>query len=231
MFLATNGHQSKGLASQTVHRDTAVRSNFSKRPRFAPGKCKREADGGGHSTGGQPNRRTNDTISEAFSFEVIETGAGQLAETIRGTTTGRSAFRLDMDRASPSIPDRVSVLGNGGRTMCDYSLHAVPSRPAEVGECLVCTCFPGSSTFGFASPKELGVAVCLLPGTELAFEKNVRYHRGWFRSLAVNFNVAKFCKLDPEAPQKHHDALAFPDGSTVLVNTLVRGQQPECIRN
>ena len=58
--------------------------------------------------------------------------------------------------------------------MCDYSLHAIASRPAEVGETLVSTCFRGSSTLGFASPKELGVAVCLLPGTELAFEKNVR---------------------------------------------------------
>ena len=72
--------------------------------------------------------------------------------------------------------------------------------------------------------------MCLLPGTELAFEKNVRYHRGWFRSLAVNFNVAKFCKSHPEAPQKHHDALAFPDGSTVLVNTLVRGQRLQVLQ-
>jgi hypothetical protein len=109
--------------------------------------------------------------------------------------------------------------------MCDYSLHAIASRSAKVGECLVSTCFPGSSTLGFASPKELGIAVCLLPGTELAFEKYVRYRRGWFSSRAVNFNVAKFCKLDPEVPQKHHDALAFPDGSAVLVNTLVRGQR------
>ena len=109
--------------------------------------------------------------------------------------------------------------------MCDYSLHAVASRPAEVGECLVCTCFPGSSTLGFASPKELGVAVCLLPGTELAFEKKVKYHGGWFMSHTVDFNVANFCKIDPEEPFKHHDALAFPDGSTVFVNTLVRGQR------
>src|ERR1700716_3948118 len=53
--------------------------------------------------------------------------------------------------------------------MCDYSLHAVASRPAKVGETLVTTSFYGTSTRGFAAKEEPGVAVCLLPGTELAF--------------------------------------------------------------
>ncbi len=55
--------------------------------------------------------------------------------------------------------------------MCDYSLHAIASRPARVGEALVSTHFRGSATIGFASPAEKTVAVCLLPGTELAFER------------------------------------------------------------
>jgi len=78
---------------------------------------------------------------------------------------------------------------------------------------------------GFASPVEKGVAVCLLPGTELAFETNVRYRAGWFKTRIVNFNVAKFCKIAPEVRCQHHDALAFPDGSTVLVNSLVQRQR------
>ena len=114
--------------------------------------------------------------------------------------------------------------------MCDYSLHAIASRPAEVGETLVSTCFRGTSTLGFASPKELGIAVCLLPGTELAFEKNVKSHGSWFRSHTADFNVAKFCKIDREEPCKHHDALSFPDGSTVLVNTLKRGQRVQVLQ-
>jgi hypothetical protein len=109
--------------------------------------------------------------------------------------------------------------------MCDYSLHAIASRPAKVGEALVSTCFRGSATLGFASPAEEGVAVCLLPGTELAFERNVRYRGGWFKSHTVNFSVAKFCKIAPEVACQHHDALAFPDGRTVLVNSLVQGQR------
>jgi hypothetical protein len=109
--------------------------------------------------------------------------------------------------------------------MCDYSLHAVASRSARVGEALVSTHFRGSATLGFASPTEKGVAVCLLPGTELAFETNVRYRGGWFKTRLVNFHVAKFCKIAPEVLCQHHDALAFPDGSTVLVNSLVQGQR------
>ena len=114
--------------------------------------------------------------------------------------------------------------------MCDYSLHAVASRPAKVGEALVSTCFRGSATLGFASPAEEGVAVCLLPGTELAFERNVRYRGGWFKSHTVNFSVAKFCKIAPEVPCQHHDALAFPDGRTVLVNSLVQGQRARVLQ-
>jgi hypothetical protein len=109
--------------------------------------------------------------------------------------------------------------------MCDYSLHAIASRPARVGEALVSTHFRGCATAGLASPAEKTVAVCLLPGTELAFERNVRYRGRWFRSHSVNFDVAKFCKIAPEVLCQHHDALAFPDGSTVLVNSLLQGQR------
>ena len=35
--------------------------------------------------------------------------------------------------------------------MCDYSLHALATRPAKVGETLISTTFRGTSTRGFAS--------------------------------------------------------------------------------
>ena len=108
--------------------------------------------------------------------------------------------------------------------MCDYSLHAVASRPAKVGEMLVTTSFYGTSTRGFAAKEEPGVPVCLLPGTELAFESDVRYNRYWLSTRSTGFRVARFCRIQPRAPEQHHDALAFPDGSTVLVNLLSEGQ-------
>ena len=108
--------------------------------------------------------------------------------------------------------------------MCVYSLHAVASRPAKVGDMLVTTSFYGTSTRGFAAKEEPAVAVCLLPGTELAFENDVRYNRYWLSTKSTGFHVARFCKIQPRAPEQHHDALAFPDGSTVLVNLLSEGQ-------
>ena len=109
--------------------------------------------------------------------------------------------------------------------MCDYSLHAVASRPAEVGETLITTTFPGTSTRGFASEREPEVAVCMLPGTELAFAENVRYDRRWIWTREVNFRVGKFGVTDPHAPDQHHDAIEFPDGSHVLVTQLCEGQR------
>ena len=109
--------------------------------------------------------------------------------------------------------------------MCDYSLHAVASRPAEVGEELVTTTFRGTSTRGFASDKEPGVAVCLLPGTELAFTEEVRYDNRWIWTRTINSRVGKFGKIDPLVPERHHDAIEFPDGNYVLVTQLVEGQR------
>jgi hypothetical protein len=40
--------------------------------------------------------------------------------------------------------------------MCDYSLHAIESRPAEVGEKLISTSFRCSSTRGFATQDNRG---------------------------------------------------------------------------
>jgi hypothetical protein len=57
--------------------------------------------------------------------------------------------------------------------MCDYSLHHVASRSAVVNDTLITTRFGNSITRGFAAVNEPNVAVCLRPGTELAFERNV----------------------------------------------------------
>jgi hypothetical protein len=109
--------------------------------------------------------------------------------------------------------------------MCDYSLHAVATRPAVVGETLVTTTFRGTSTRGFASESDTSVAVCMLPGTELAFENDVRYDNRWIWTRTINSRVGKFGKIDPHIPERHHDAIEFPDGSYVLVTQLVEGQR------
>lgn len=109
--------------------------------------------------------------------------------------------------------------------MCDYSLHAVATRPAKVGETLVSTTFPGTATRGFASESEPDVAVCMLPGTELAFADDVKYESQWLWSKVINSQVGKFGVVDPHTPHRHHDAIEFPDGSRVLVTQLMEGQR------
>ena len=109
--------------------------------------------------------------------------------------------------------------------MCDYSLHLVASRPAKVGDTLVTTKFHGF-TVGFASVEERNVAVCLLPGTELAFQEEVQCETGgvWYSKCQVGHKVARFRQINRKLPNVHHDALEFPDGQIVLLTRLCEGQ-------
>jgi hypothetical protein len=110
--------------------------------------------------------------------------------------------------------------------MCDYSLHAVKSRPAKVDDKLVTARFTNSITRGFAPVGEPDVAVCLLPGTEIAFDREVEHRRGWglFPNRKLTAKVARFRQVDKGRPGVHHDALEFPNGEVVLVNDLCEGQ-------
>ena len=110
--------------------------------------------------------------------------------------------------------------------MCDYSLHLVASRPAKVGDKLVATDFVKSITRGFSAAGESDVAVCLLPGTELAFEHEVQYDRAFslFGKARVEHKVARFRQVNTDDPHVHHDALEFPGGHIVMVTRLIPGQ-------
>ncbi|NPV21566.1 hypothetical protein [Bradyrhizobium aeschynomenes] len=109
--------------------------------------------------------------------------------------------------------------------MCDYSLHAVASRPAKVGETLISTTFRGTATRGFAVETEPNVAVCMLPGTELAFAEDVRYDSRWLWTRTIRERVAKFNTIEKHIPDRHHDAIEFADGRHVLVTQLCEGQR------
>jgi hypothetical protein len=110
--------------------------------------------------------------------------------------------------------------------MCDYSLHLVASRPAKVGDKLVTTKFNNSITRGFAAVGEPKVAVCLLPGTEIAFETEIECERA-FRVLpkqTLAGTVARFRQINMDQPNTHHDALELPNGQIVLLTRLCEGQ-------
>jgi hypothetical protein len=101
--------------------------------------------------------------------------------------------------------------------MCDYSLQNVRLRPERVGDKLVTRDF-GTGTHGFAAADELQLAVCVMPGTELAFARDVA-------CLTTNHRTAIFRQINKDKMRAHHDALEFPDGRTELLTLLSEGQE------
>ena len=110
--------------------------------------------------------------------------------------------------------------------MCDYSLHHVASRPAKVGDKLLTSKFFNTPTGGFAAVDDVNVAVCLLPGTEIAFEQDVECEPalGIFPGRKLGQRLARFRQINMDQPCVHHDALEFPDGRIVLLTLLSEGQ-------
>jgi hypothetical protein len=113
--------------------------------------------------------------------------------------------------------------------MCDYSLHGVASRPARLGEVLTTTSF-NTWTRGFASAKDLNVAVCVMPGTELAFERDIVWDRPFWFWRRPTGKLVRFRQVNPNDPHVHHDAIEFPDGRTVLLTKLRHGQRATVIQ-
>ena len=101
--------------------------------------------------------------------------------------------------------------------MCDYSLQHAKSRPAQVGDKLETRNF-GTGTTGFCDAADRDVAVCLLPGTELAFDETPRKHVCY--GGEIGSSVAIFRQVDKQELYRHHDCLEFADGQRVLLTML-----------
>ena len=111
--------------------------------------------------------------------------------------------------------------------MCDYSLHNVASRPAKVGDKLTTRDFR-TGTRGFAAQEDERVAVCVLPGTELAFVKPVVCGPGGlfgWGGKTLDRQTAIFRQINKQERRTHHDALEFPDGQVLLLTSLREGQE------
>jgi hypothetical protein len=110
--------------------------------------------------------------------------------------------------------------------MCDYSLHHVRSRAAQVGDKLTTRNF-GTGTRGFAAPEDPTTAVCVLPGTELAFAEDIAFTSPAGPRSEVHrahFKTAVFRQINRDILRAHHDALEFPNGQVVLLTDLCDGQ-------
>ena len=115
-------------------------------------------------------------------------------------------------------------LGRKDSPMCDFSLQSVRSRPAKVGDKLVTRDF-GTGTRGFAASDDPGLAVCVLPGTELAFAGDVACLPagllGW-KTKTINHQTAIFRQVNKDKLAAHHDALEFPGWAHRAADAAVR---------
>ena len=101
------------------------------------------------------------------------------------------------------------------------------SRPAKIADKLTVRDF-GTGTRGFAASENPDVAVCVLPGTELAFAHEVKRLsiRLWpWHNQVIKHKTAIFRQINKNKLVAHHDALEFPDGQIVLLTSLSEGQQ------
>src|SRR5260370_8292792 len=97
--------------------------------------------------------------------------------------------------------------------MCGFILHHVKSRHAKVGDKLRTVNF-NTGTRGFAAPEDPTTAVCILPGTELAFSEEVKCAPfgllNW-RVRIIESRTAIFRQVTKNIPPLHHNALQFPN--------------------
>ena len=108
--------------------------------------------------------------------------------------------------------------------MCDYSLQHVASRPAKVGDKLISSGFKDTSSRGFTAEGDCNTAICLLPGTELAFDKDIAVASWFYRWVYYTVRLARFRQVELDDRIAHHDALELPDGTIVKLNSLELGQ-------
>jgi hypothetical protein len=109
-------------------------------------------------------------------------------------------------------------------------LKTLASRPAKVGDKLVTTDF-GTRTRGFSERLEItaggychgDIAICLLPGTELAFDAPIAA-TGYLFSKVYLTQVARFTQVGKHILHAHHDALELPGEHTVKLTLLLPGQ-------
>ena len=171
--------------------------------------------GGRHTSRGPPPR-----AARRSRRGPIDRGTGSVQTVLEGLATPIDARRSNGSHR-PNNKHRGAQ--RGASSMCDYSLEHLAWRPARVGDTLVTTKFRQSLTGGFCAIGEPNVAVCLQPGTELAFDSEIEAPSGfWMRPNKLGANVARFRRVNESCRTMHHDALELPGGRIVLLNSSQR---------
>jgi len=122
--------------------------------------------------------------------------------------------------------------------MCDYSQENVKFRTATALDKLMTHNFD-TGTFGFRASDDQATgkdatALCILPGTEIAFMNEIKLRPGFAlgsaeldgRTVVIGVppkpedRTATFVQVDKRCKTSHHDALLFANGNVVLLNSL-----------
>jgi hypothetical protein len=67
--------------------------------------------------------------------------------------------------------------------------------------------------------RDPNTAVCVLPGTELAFDRSIDAN-----GCLEGYQTAIFRQVNPAVAYTHHDALELPNGKIVMLTGLAEGQ-------
>jgi hypothetical protein len=102
-------------------------------------------------------------------------------------------------------------------TMCDYSLEAYRSRPAQLGERYETHRFE-SYSIGFIAPGDPSTAVCMACDTKLRLE-GIPQKVQTAKCVSANEDVT-FARLE-NSP--HHDGVRFANGAEVTLQELGPG--------
>jgi hypothetical protein len=139
------------------------------------------------------------------------------------TTVGAAAALRRLSAAG-----RLECLELGAESSCVITACIMLSR-VPPGWAKLKTRHFNTGTRGFAAPEDTTTAVCVLPGTELAFADKVRAESGWgwfsWRVRTINYTTAVFRQINKHEPRTHHDALEFPDWQIALLTDVFEDQE------
>ena len=91
----------------------------------------------------------------------------------------------------------------------------------------------GTGTRGFAASENRNVAVCVRPGTELSFVREITCQPIGILcgpDKVIEYKTAVFQQINKDQVAVNHDALEFPDGQIVLLTCLRGGQVATVLR-
>ena len=117
--------------------------------------------------------------------------------------------------------------------MCDYSLMHYKARDAAVDDVLTVHRFPSASK-GFISAGDTETAVCVRPGTEIAFNEDIVEQKYAYmldsEPTVHQTRVGRFRQIDTDKTHVHHDAIELVDGKIIKLQDLKEGQNARVLQ-